>query len=175
MPKAAIGRQSCAADRGGAGKRCAELAAGRACLPPGAFPISRSRYCCRSSVVEHPLGKGEVVSSILPGSTSSDIHTHLYTHQGKVPRAANPALQALPRPQRHRSRAGEDASPDNQHGPSRHDRQEQESGKDNQVHDALKHGGPTGAQRDHADQQRQRELHRLFCTEPELERLPERD
>ncbi len=25
--------------------------------------------CCRSSVVEHPLGKGEVVSSILPGST----------------------------------------------------------------------------------------------------------
>jgi hypothetical protein len=26
--------------------------------------------CCRSSVVEHPLGKGEVVSSILTGSTS---------------------------------------------------------------------------------------------------------
>jgi hypothetical protein len=25
---------------------------------------------CRSSVVEHPLGKGEVVSSILPGSTN---------------------------------------------------------------------------------------------------------
>src|SRR5438128_1787318 len=25
--------------------------------------------CCRSSVVEHPLGKGEVVSSILTGST----------------------------------------------------------------------------------------------------------
>lgn len=25
--------------------------------------------CCRSSVVEHSLGKGEVVSSILPGST----------------------------------------------------------------------------------------------------------
>ncbi len=25
--------------------------------------------CCRSSVGEHPLGKGEVVSSILPGST----------------------------------------------------------------------------------------------------------
>jgi hypothetical protein len=25
---------------------------------------------CRSSVVEHPLGKGEVVSSILTGSTS---------------------------------------------------------------------------------------------------------
>jgi hypothetical protein len=29
-----------------------------------------SRACCRSSVVEHSLGKGEVVSSILPGSTS---------------------------------------------------------------------------------------------------------
>ena len=27
------------------------------------------RACCRSSVVEHSLGKGEVVSSILPGST----------------------------------------------------------------------------------------------------------
>ena len=26
--------------------------------------------CCRSSVVEHPLGKGEVVSSILTGSTT---------------------------------------------------------------------------------------------------------
>src|SRR5436305_3722402 len=31
------------------------------------WAISRSR--CRSSVVEHPLGKGEVVSSILTGST----------------------------------------------------------------------------------------------------------
>src|ERR1700736_5466257 len=28
-----------------------------------------SRWRCRSSVVEHPLGKGEVVSSILTGST----------------------------------------------------------------------------------------------------------
>ena len=26
--------------------------------------------CCRSSVVEHSLGKGEVVGSIPPGSTS---------------------------------------------------------------------------------------------------------
>jgi hypothetical protein len=31
---------------------------------------------CRSSVVEHPLGKGEVVSSILTGSTSR-FHEHL--------------------------------------------------------------------------------------------------
>jgi hypothetical protein len=29
------------------------------------------RGCCRSSVVEHPLGKGEVVSSILTGSTTA--------------------------------------------------------------------------------------------------------
>jgi hypothetical protein len=32
--------------------------------------FSRSARRCRSSVVEHPLGKGEVVSSILTGSTS---------------------------------------------------------------------------------------------------------
>ena len=31
--------------------------------------IFASRRRCRSSVVEHPLGKGEVVSSILTGST----------------------------------------------------------------------------------------------------------
>jgi hypothetical protein len=31
------------------------------------FAIARR---CRSSVVEHPLGKGEVVSSILTGSTT---------------------------------------------------------------------------------------------------------
>jgi hypothetical protein len=29
---------------------------------------------CRSSVVEHPLGKGEVVSSILTGSTIIDVY-----------------------------------------------------------------------------------------------------
>jgi hypothetical protein len=33
-------------------------------------PISRAAGRCRSSVVEHPLGKGEVVSSILTGSTN---------------------------------------------------------------------------------------------------------
>ena len=31
-------------------------------------PLARLRRCC-SSVVEHPLGKGEVVSSILTSST----------------------------------------------------------------------------------------------------------
>src|SRR5262249_10521041 len=34
------------------------------------FHFSGSCFCCRSSVVEHSLGKGEVVSSILTGSTS---------------------------------------------------------------------------------------------------------
>src|SRR5215475_15496217 len=39
----------------------------------GRFPIGRFSHParrCRSSVVEHPLGKGEVVSSILTGSTT---------------------------------------------------------------------------------------------------------
>jgi hypothetical protein len=31
-----------------------------------------ARFCCRSSVVEHSLGKGEVDSSILSGSTRKD-------------------------------------------------------------------------------------------------------
>ena len=34
-------------------------------------PIFFLRPCCRSSVVEHSLGKGEVDSSILSGSTSA--------------------------------------------------------------------------------------------------------
>jgi hypothetical protein len=39
----------------------------------GRIPISRFHTArrCRSSVVEHPLGKGEVVSSILTGSTTN--------------------------------------------------------------------------------------------------------
>ena len=38
----------------------------------GAFcPSNGFSGCCRSSVVEHSLGKGEVESSILSGSTSS--------------------------------------------------------------------------------------------------------
>src|SRR5262249_24019955 len=41
---------------------------------PHARPLSHPSFShparrCRSSVVEHPLGKGEVVSSILTGST----------------------------------------------------------------------------------------------------------
>src|SRR5712691_6592883 len=38
---------------------------GASCIP---CPPARAP-CCRSSVVEHPLGKGEVESSILSGST----------------------------------------------------------------------------------------------------------
>ena len=37
---------------------------------PRNFIRSETRASCRSSVVEHSLGKGEVVSSILTGSTS---------------------------------------------------------------------------------------------------------
>src|SRR6516225_2452381 len=40
----------------------------RAALGPHLLEAS-APPCCRSSVVEHPLGKGEVVSSILTGST----------------------------------------------------------------------------------------------------------
>jgi hypothetical protein len=39
--------------------------------PPSRPGLLRPRSCCRSSVVEHSLGKGEVVSSILPGSTTN--------------------------------------------------------------------------------------------------------
>jgi hypothetical protein len=50
------------------------------CSPCGRFAPPLRRPCllrCRSSVVEHSLGKGEVVSSILPGSTrKSPIDRH---------------------------------------------------------------------------------------------------
>ncbi len=36
----------------------------------GIVPLLSSLKCCRSTVVVHSLGKGEVVSSILTGSTS---------------------------------------------------------------------------------------------------------
>ncbi len=39
---------------------------------PAGGQFSPPSRCCRSSVVEHSLGKGEVVSSILPGSTIYD-------------------------------------------------------------------------------------------------------
>ena len=36
----------------------------------GRFLKFKARACCRSSVVEHSIGNGEVDSSILSGSTS---------------------------------------------------------------------------------------------------------
>src|SRR3989442_8621749 len=39
----------------------------------GRCPFSHPARRCRSSVVEHPLGKGEVVSSILTGSTRKSL------------------------------------------------------------------------------------------------------
>src|SRR5260370_42578712 len=47
----------------------------RPCSPCGRFAPPSHRPCllrCRSSVVEHSLGKGEVDSSILSGSTSGN-------------------------------------------------------------------------------------------------------
>jgi hypothetical protein len=41
-----------------------------AVLTPESLSDSTQEIGCRSSVVEHPLGKGEAVSSILPGSTT---------------------------------------------------------------------------------------------------------
>jgi hypothetical protein len=43
------------------------------------------------------------------------------------------------------------------------------------VHDALKHGGPAGAQRDHADEDRQRQQDLVLLAQAELERLAEND
>ena len=42
--------------------------------------------CCRSSVVEHPLGKGEADSSILSGSTISSPSITLSSRKRPVPR-----------------------------------------------------------------------------------------
>ena len=66
---------------------------GRPRLPFSADSLIMSRARCRSSVVEHSLGKGEVVSSILPGSTIS-------AHEARVFRPTS--RQSLP-PTRHRS------------------------------------------------------------------------
>ena len=60
---------------------------------------------CRSSVVEHPLGKGEVVSSILTGSTSR-LHGHLRP-DGDALITSQPSWSLLrsPRPLRSRTAA----------------------------------------------------------------------
>jgi hypothetical protein len=51
-------------------------AGGSSCigLRPRRGPVSKTE-CCRSSVVEHSLGKGEVVGSIPTGSTTSEPRT----------------------------------------------------------------------------------------------------
>src|SRR5215469_8921580 len=46
--------------------------------------FSGSCRCCRSSVVEHSLGKGEVVSSILTGSTRKAKQTRSFS-EGALP------------------------------------------------------------------------------------------
>src|SRR5579872_4140075 len=46
--------------------------------------------CCRSSVVEHSLGKGEVDSSILSGSTSNRHEGSFTQSQREIPRLRKP-------------------------------------------------------------------------------------
>jgi hypothetical protein len=53
--------------------------------------------------------------------------------------------------------------------------EEQEHCEDDEVYDALKHRGPARAQRDHADEKRQRQQDLVLLAQPELERLGEHD
>ena len=65
-------------------------------------PVWRNPHrCCRSSVVEHPLGKGEVVSSILTGSTTT------------MPRDVGPFATSSPPPARATRRHGAKRNPRN--------------------------------------------------------------
>jgi hypothetical protein len=48
-------------------------------------PRAHRFSCCRSSVVEHPLGKGEVVSSILTGSTMLNILVNASSYEWRRP------------------------------------------------------------------------------------------
>ena len=65
-------------------------------------PISPAAGRCRSSVVEHPLGKGEVVSSILTGSTNSRSASRASGRNSTRPTSSRVAC--LSRPQRLRNR-----------------------------------------------------------------------
>ena len=56
---------------------------------PGSRLIDAQESGCRSSVVEHSLGKGEVVSSILTGSTSN----RLSAEQISLESPASPARE----------------------------------------------------------------------------------
>ena len=53
---------------------------------------------------------------------------------------------------------------------SRHHGKEEEHREDHQVHDALQHRGAAGAERDHAEEQREGEQELVLGAEPELKR-----
>src|SRR5687767_6198565 len=53
--------------------------------------VRPSTECCRSSVVEHSLGKGEVVGSIPPGSTSFHALLNGCPHRSRA-RRGSPAF-----------------------------------------------------------------------------------
>ena len=53
----------------------------------------------------------------------------------------------------------------------RNDGHKQKNSKDHEMHNALKDGRPTGAQCDHAHQQRESEEHDFFCVQPQGELL----
>jgi len=59
--------------------------------------------------------------------------------------------------------------------PLRHHCKKQERREDDEVHDALKHRGPAGAQCHHAEEEREREQCPLLLAESEFERLAQRD
>ena len=68
-----------------------------------------------------------------------------------------------------------DAAFGDHRGYLRDDREEQECGEYHQMHDALQHRGAAGAERDHADEQGQRQQHRILLTETEFQRLVDGD
>ena len=47
----------------------------------------------------------------------------------------------------------------------RHGRKEQENCEDDQMYDTLKHRGPAGTKRDHADDERQRQQNLVFVVQ----------
>src|SRR6185437_5302451 len=60
-------------------------AASRSCISAAVGLGGQSPACCRSSVVEHSLGKGEVESSILSGSTSFPIKVNAGRYRRTAP------------------------------------------------------------------------------------------
>ena len=63
------------------------------------WALPRPGFCCRSSVVEHSLGKGEVDSSILSGSTTKpgQITTlRIVAESRTLPAASGPDVNSVP-------------------------------------------------------------------------------